>query len=95
MFGKKKDDKDTVVPISATAYTLSSLSEVLGFDVIEFWTPSESGELYCFDYFHAASIKQVIKKIYSDSSSFDPNILPSWSQNSKRVCFLHIFNINM
>lgn len=72
---------------AATVVTLSSLSEVLGFDIIEYWTPNDSNELRCTHYYHADSVKQVVKKIYSDPLTFTPNSLSSWSENSIRVIF--------
>jgi hypothetical protein len=70
---------------TAVEMTLSSLCDVLGFDIIEYWTPNDTNELRCTHYFHADAVTQVVKKIYSDPSTFSPNLLSAWSDNSKRV----------
>lgn len=72
--------------ISPASYTLSSLSEVLGFDVIEFWTPTENCDLQCTHYFLSDPVMEVVNKIYSDPDAFTPNNLSSWKENSIKVC---------
>lgn len=74
--------------LTATPQTLSTLSSVLGFDVIEYWTPDENNELRCLYYFLSDSVKQVIKRIFSDEAAFSPAIADSWRSNSLRVSYI-------
>jgi hypothetical protein len=71
--------------MTATPMTLSSLSTVLGFDVIEYWTPDENNELRCLHYYLSDSIRQVIKRIFSDETAFSPAFAESWRNNSLQV----------
>lgn len=80
--------------LTATPQTLSTLSSVLGFDVIEYWTPDENNELRCLHYFLSDSVKQVIKRIFADESAFSPAIADSWRSNSLRVFIISFDDLN-
>lgn len=78
--------------MTATPQTLSTLSSVLGFDVIEYWTPDENNELRCLHYFLSDSVKQVVKRIFPEESAFSPALTESWRLNSLQVSlFLESF----
>ena len=74
--------------MTATPMTLSSLSTVLGFDVIEYWTPDENNELRCLHYYISDSIKQVVKRIFTDEAAFSPALAESWRNNSLQVTII-------
>ncbi len=76
--------------MTATPQTLSTLSSVLGFDVIEYWTPDENNELRCLHYFLSDSVKQVVKRIFPEESVFSPALTESWRANSIQV-FMSLF----
>lgn len=78
---------------SATVATLRPLHSVLGFDIIEFWTPSsDSGVLTCLHYFHSDAVKVVVRKIFPDSAPFHPSVSETWKRNSLRLCELARFD---
>jgi hypothetical protein len=68
-----------------TPQTLSTLSTVLGFDVIEFWTPDENNDLRCLHYYLSESVQQVVKRIFPEESAFSPALADSWKNNSLQV----------
>lgn len=72
--------------LSPTPQTLSPLSSVLGFDVIEYWTPDENNELRCLYYFLSDSVKQVVKRIFPEETAFSPALSDSWRLNSLQLC---------
>lgn len=74
--------------LSATPQTLSTLSSVLGFDVIEYWTPDENNELRCLHYFLSDSVKQVVKRIFPEETAFSPALSDPWRINSLQVIII-------
>ena len=83
----------TYSAISATSQTLSILSSVVGFDVIEYWTPDDNGDLQCEHFYISNSVKQVVKRIYPDEASFSPGMSTSWRQNSLKVFVYRCYDV--
>lgn len=73
--------------LNPTPETLSPLCSVLGFDVIEFWSPDDQNSLQCVHFYLDESVKQVIKRIFPQESKFTPAVSPSWRENSLKVYF--------
>jgi hypothetical protein len=71
--------------MTPTPQTLSTLSTVLGFDVIEFWTPDDNNDLRCLHFYLSESVKIVVKRIFPEEVNFSPGMSDSWRMNSLRV----------
>jgi hypothetical protein len=70
---------------SSTSHTLACLSSVLGFDIIEYWTPDEGGELQCAYFYLSDSVKTVVRRIFPNEADFCPPCSDIWRMNSLKV----------